>query len=207
MIDFEHEFVRGDIALPTILALHGMGGDEKAWLGPVAEVAPQWSVLSPRGQVLEEGKARFFRRFTEEILDLDDLERRAHYLAEFLIWAERHYGLDSHNTVVFGFSDGADIGAALLLLHPEMARGAALFRARATVRPKPLPDLERMQILLVGGERDDVVPASALENLYQIFLQCSAQVELVWHEGGHELGPADLELARGLLERIAPRLP
>ena len=47
---------------PTLLLLHGTGGDERDLL-PLAEmIAPAQSVLSVKGNVSENGMPRFFAR-------------------------------------------------------------------------------------------------------------------------------------------------
>jgi predicted esterase len=70
--------------LPTILALHGTGGNERDLLGLVQAIAPGCGVLSLRGNVSERGMPRFFRRFAEGVFDLEDVQVRAGQIATFL---------------------------------------------------------------------------------------------------------------------------
>ena len=55
---------------PTLLLLHGTGGDERDLLPLGRTLAPQAGLLSPRGKVLEQGMSRFFRRLAEGVFDL-----------------------------------------------------------------------------------------------------------------------------------------
>ena len=70
---------------------------------------------------------RFFHRLAEGVFDEDDVRRRAHELADFVGEARESYGLAA--PVAVGFSNGANIAAALLLLRPGTLAGAALLRA------------------------------------------------------------------------------
>ena len=70
--------------MPPLLLLHGTGGNEDD-LMPLGEaLLPGAARLSPRGQVLENGAPRFFRRLAEGVFDLDDLKTRTHQLADFV---------------------------------------------------------------------------------------------------------------------------
>jgi hypothetical protein len=67
----------------TLLLLHGTGGDEHDML-PLGGLMPGANLLSPRGQVLENGQARFFRRLSEGVFDVEDVRHRAGDLAAFV---------------------------------------------------------------------------------------------------------------------------
>jgi len=72
-LGFEHVHVPGASGW-TLLLLHGTGGDEHQLVELGRRLAPQASLLSPRGKVLEQGVApRFFARRSVMELDLDDL--------------------------------------------------------------------------------------------------------------------------------------
>ena len=70
---------------------------------------------------------RFFRRLAEGVFDEADVRRRADELADFIAAAREAYGLAA--PIAVGFSNGANIAAALLLLRPEALAGAVLLRA------------------------------------------------------------------------------
>ena len=112
----------------TLLLLHGTGGNEDDLIPLGSELSPGSSMLSPRGKVLENGMPRFFRRFAEGVFDVEDLKYRTNELAGFIEAASSRYGFDQNSIVGVGYSNGANIGASLLLLHPGVLRGAVLFR-------------------------------------------------------------------------------
>src|SRR3954462_4900387 len=115
--DFIHAFVPGTSAR-TLLLLHGTGGTENDLVPLGRSLDPTAALLSPRGKVLENGMPRFFRRLAEGVFDEQDLIRRTHELADFIGEAAEHYRFDPKNIVAVGYSNGANIAAATLLLHP-----------------------------------------------------------------------------------------
>jgi phospholipase/carboxylesterase len=114
---------------PPILLLHETGGNEDDLLPLGGMIAPGSALLSPRGKVLEGSMPRFFRRLREGIFDEEDLHRRAHERADFIAQARESYNLAA--LIAVGFSNGANIAAAVLQLRPEALAGAALLRCRS----------------------------------------------------------------------------
>src|ERR1051326_3224821 len=96
----------------TLLLLHGTGGNENDLLPLGRAIAPSAALLSPRGQVLEHGMPRFFRRLAEGVFDEDDVRRRAGELADFVVAARQRYDLAA--PIALGYSNGANIAAAVL---------------------------------------------------------------------------------------------
>ncbi len=157
-LSFHHRFEPGtEPARPPILLLHGTGGDEDDLLPLGRTLAPGSALLSPRGKVLESGMPRFFRRLAEGVFDEDDVRRRADELADFIAEARAAYGLAA--PVAVGFSNGANIAAALLLLRPEALAGAALLRAMVPLATPPAADLTGKPVLLLTGAADPIVRA------------------------------------------------
>src|SRR5579859_347558 len=181
--------------LPTLLLLHGTGGDENDLLELGAALLPGAAILSPRGKVLENGMTRFFRRLAAGIFDLEDLRRRTHELADFALAAVAAHGLDSR-LVAIGLSNGANIAAAMLLLRPEVLSGALLFRAMVPLEPERRPDLAGVRALIASGRQDSIVPADQPERLARMLAEAGAEVGLRWSPGGHRLGGEDLEAGR-----------
>lgn len=202
--DFVHRFVpgRGDSSL-TLLLLHGTGGDENDLL-PLAEaLAPDAAVLSPRGKVLERGMPRFFRRLAEGVFDQQDLAFRTHELAAFLEDAARRYGFATSSLVAAGFSNGANIAASVLLLHPGLLRGAILLSPMVPFEPPAPPKLAGTRVFIGAGRADPIAPATQAERLGRILESGGADVTLHWHPGGHALTPSEVTAARAWLAESA----
>jgi phospholipase/carboxylesterase len=181
---------------PTLLLLHGTGGDERDLLALGPALSPGAGVLSPRGQVLERGMPRFFRRLAEGVFDLDDLRQRTDDLANFVTRAAAHYGFDASRVMAAGFSNGANIAASLLLLRPEVLAGAILFRAMVPLVPDPLTTREGRHVLLSNGSADPLISAAETERLAALLQAAGIDVTLRVQRAGHELTPVDVTQAR-----------
>ena len=199
---FRYRFQPGtDPTLPPLLLLHGTGGDESALLPLGQQVAPGAALLSPRGRVLENGMPRFFRRLAEGVFDEADLRAQAAALAGFVAAARDAHGLAA--PVALGFSNGANIAAGLLLLHPGVLAGAALLRAMVPLREPPLAQLAGTPVLLLAGAADPIVPAANSEALARGLAQAGATVDHRVLPAGHGLTRPDLELVQGWLQGLA----
>lgn len=200
-----HRFLPGEEEL-VLLLLHGTGGDENDLLPLGRALRPGAALLSPRGNVLEQGMARFFRRLAPGVFDQQDLVRRTQELADFLEEASSHYGFDPRRVVAVGLSNGANIAASLLLLRPGALAGAVLFRPMVPLEPPALPDLSAVPLLLAAGRHDHMVPPGESERLAGLLRAAGAEVELLWVEAGHGLTREEVTHAAAWLERRKQRL-
>jgi len=177
----------------TLLLLHGTGGNEDDLIPLASELSPGSSMLSPRGKVLENGMPRFFRRFAEGIFDVEDLKYRTNELADFIKAASSRYGFDPNSIVGVGYSNGANIGASLLFLHPGILHGAVLFRPMVPFVPEKQPDLTGNPVYVSAGVTDSIVARSETEKLVKMLREYRADVTLSWVETGHALAGRELQ--------------
>jgi phospholipase/carboxylesterase len=190
---------------PTLLLLHGTGGDENDLLPLGRMLDERAALLSPRGKVLENGMPRFFRRLSMGVFDEEDLVNRTHELASFVEEAASEYGLDPKRLFAVGFSNGANIAASLLLLHPGLLAGAVLLRAMTPFELETLPDLSGTPVYLAAGRSDQMIPPESTERLAELLREAGAKVTLDWQPGGHGIGRAEVEAARDWLAGVIPR--
>ena len=197
VLGFVHIFVPAEKPdSPTLLLLHGTGGDERDLLGLGRELCPGAAFLGVRGKVLENGMPRFFRRFAEGVFDVDDLKARTNELAKFIDVAAEHYGFTKRHLVAVGYSNGANITASLIFLHPHYLAAGVLFRAQVPFTPDLVRNFSELSVFLAAGMRDTIVPRDQTEQLAAILQSGQADVSLFWHRGGHELGDDDIEAAK-----------
>ncbi|MDQ5813843.1 MAG: alpha/beta hydrolase [Actinomycetota bacterium] len=189
---------------PTLILLHGTGGDENDLLPLGRMLDERAALLSPRGKVLENGMPRFFRRLSMGVFDEEDLVNRTHELASFVEEAASEYGLDPKRLFAVGFSNGANIAASLLLLHPGLLAGAVLLRAMTPFELETLPDLSGTPVYLAAGRSDQMIPPESTEHLAELLRGAGAEVTLDWQPGGHGIGRAEVEAARAWLAGVIP---
>ncbi len=169
-----------------LLLLHGTGGDENDLLPLGRTVAPGAGLLSPRGRTLEAGMPRFFRRLAEGVFDEEDLTRRTHELADFVEQARADYGLPA--PIALGFSNGANIAAAMLLL-----------RAMSPFEKPPAAVLDGKPVLIVSGSFDPIIPEENAARLAATLTGAGAEVEHRSLPTGHGLSQADLGFVQAWL--------
>src|SRR5471032_1311716 len=163
-LKFIHRYIPAtQPGLPTLLLLHGTGGDENDLIPLGEQLLPGAALLSPRGKVFENGMPRFFCRLAEGVFDLEDLKLRTQELAAFVAQARNIYGITA--PIAVGFSNGANIAASLLLSQPDVLRGAVLLRAMLPFEPQPPPNLSGKPVLLLSGSKDTMIPAVASKRL------------------------------------------
>lgn len=202
-LSFTHRFEQGTRGALPLLLLHGTGGDENDLLPLGRTLAPGAPLLSPRGPVLENGMPRLFRRLSEGVFDEADVIRRANDLADFVTAARQRYGLAA--PLALGFSNGANIAAAVLLLRPQALAGAVLLRPMVPLTQPPEADLAGKPVLMLSGAMDPIVPVENAARLARQFAAGGGEVEHRVLPGGHGLTQADINLARDWISlRSAP---
>jgi phospholipase/carboxylesterase len=183
----------------TLLLLHGPAGDEHELLPVAQALQPTAAILSPRGQINEEGSSRFFRRVTEDVFDLGDLQRRAEQLAAFVAGASIRYRFDPREVVAVGLSDGATLASTLMLAWPATLAGAVLFRSAAPAMPPRMPKLPGTPVLLANGRYDPVVQPEDTEDLAALLRVAGADVSVALQTAAQQIVQADIEEARSWL--------
>ena len=201
--EFTHRFVaaNGPRRSPiTLLTLHGTGGDEDDLIPLAQRISDEAAILSPRGKVNEQGMYRFFTRLAPGVFDEQEVITRAHELADFLVQASTRYGRALDQMVPLGYSNGANIAAALLFVRPEILNRAILLRPMLPLSTHRLEHLEGTEILVLKGTEDRVIPAESTEQLIDLLRRAGAEVTVVEVDAGHELTETDVVVAARWLE-------
>lgn len=185
-----HQFIPAKSGDLTVLLLHGTGGDENDLIPIGRAVAPGAALLSPLGNVLEGGSRRFFRRLAPGVFDEADIRLRAQELADFVSQFK------TGRLMALGYSNGANIAAALMLLHPGVLNGAVLLRPMTPLVPNVLPDLAGTRVQIQAGMEDDMTTPANTEGLAKLLSSAGAAVEVRWMDAGHDLGPGDFQAAK-----------
>ncbi|MBP1989940.1 alpha/beta hydrolase [Paenibacillus eucommiae] len=193
----KHVFIEGKRKdLPTLLLLHGTGGNERDLLSLAEIIAPDASVLGVRGNVLENGMPRFFRRLAEGVFDIEDLIFRTQELNDHISDFAEQYSFNRDHVVAIGYSNGANIAASLLYHHQNSLQGAILFHAMVPRQHIELPSLANVPVFIGAGKRDSLIDPEQTKELSAHLRQAGADVTEYWTEGGHQLTREEVEKAK-----------
>ncbi|WP_237684249.1 alpha/beta hydrolase [Pseudaminobacter soli (ex Zhang et al. 2022)] len=184
----------------TLVLLHGSGGDETTLLPLASRASPHASLIGVAGRVTQEGTKRWYQRLTPTSFDQKDIRAEAAAFADFLETAQRAKTLDLDHTVFVGYSNGANLLAALCLLHPGLVERAVLLRPMPVLEDVPSADLSRSRFLMVIGEEDETY-APFGPGLEKLLRDHGARVDPRVVKAGHLLGDQDVEVVAGWLDR------
>lgn len=180
----------------TLLLLHGTGGNELDLLPVARKIDGDASTLSVRGDVLENGMPRFFKRLAEGVFDEEDLIARTKALNEFLDQSAKEYDFDRDHVIAIGYSNGANIAGSLLFHYQDALKGAILHHPMVPRRGIKLPDLSGKSVFITAGTNDPICPSSESEDLQSLLENANAQVDIHWEDNGHQLTLSEIEAAR-----------
>ncbi|HJP85310.1 MAG TPA: alpha/beta hydrolase [Gemmatimonadaceae bacterium] len=194
-LGFIHRFIPGEDSSETLLVLHGTGGNENDLVGIGQAIAPGAAILSPRGNVLENGAPRFFRRISEGVFDPKEVRARGDELARFIRAAVVTYRLDASRVFALGYSNGANIASTVMLLDPGAIQGSILLRPMVVYEPPEKKDLGGSSVFISAGRMDQIVPTTSVDQLAEMFRAANADVTLKWQLAGHNLVPSEVREA------------
>jgi predicted esterase len=196
-LGFIHRFLPAEDSSQgeTLVVLHGTGGDENDLIGIGQAIAPGAAIVSPRGNVLEAGAPRFFKRLAEGVFDPKEVRSRAEELARFIRRAVITYRLDPARVFALGYSNGANIASTVMLVEPGILQGAILFRPMLVYEPNEKSDLIGSAVFISAGRMDPIVPVASVERLAELFESTHAEVTLKWQLAGHSLVPSEVREA------------
>lgn len=198
---YHHKSAAGTPGGPLLFTFHGTGGDEHQFFDLAPRIAPDASVVSPRGDISEMGAARFFRRTGEGVYDMEDLARATAKMAGFV---RSHVDEAKPSAVLgLGYSNGANILATTIFAEPALFDAAVLMHPLIPFEPRIAGDLSGRRVLITAGRHDPICPPDLTTRLESWLRAAGADVTLVWHEGGHEVRPSEIEAAHSFLAGVA----
>jgi len=191
-----HLFEQGsEPAAPTLVLLHGTGGTERDLIPLGGLISPGSSLLSVRGNVLENGMPRFFRRLAEGVFDEEDLVARTAELYAFLNEAAERYGIDRSSFVAVGYSNGANIAGSLLFHYADAFKGVILHHPMVPLRGRSLPNLSGIPVFIGAGTNDPICSSDESKELDALLSDAGASVTVHWENFGHQLTKTEVDAA------------
>ncbi len=190
-----HIYKQGAADHPVFLLLHGTGGSESDLIDIAHFIDAKATILSLRGEVTEDGLTRHSKRFGPMTFDQLDLNKRTHDLQHFIEWAAPHYGLDIHQIIGIGYSNGANLLASHMFRYPQAIKGAILFHPMSGGEISDVPNLFQLPIFIGAGNNDPICPPEMTADLQQKLQKFGANVSLSWHNYGHQLSYEEIQKA------------
>jgi phospholipase/carboxylesterase len=177
----------------TLVLLHGSGQDETSLVSFGAKIAPNAVLLAVRGRVVQDGSNRWYRRLTPVSFDQQDIRSEAKAFAEFLKQVTLQYKLDPKRTTFLGYSNGANLVNAVMMLYPDLVKQAVLLRSMPVLTGTTEADLANARVLTVSGASDRLYApfAPALEDMLRSH---GARVEARSIKSDHGLGKDDVKV-------------
>ena len=186
----------GDATAYTLLLLHGTGGDERDLLPLAKEFGPGINILSLRGNVLEGGMPRFFKRLGMGVFDEQDLLFRTHELVAFVRELAVKEKFDAGKVIALGYSNGANIAGSTLILHPDFLAGAILYRPMQPFKiigggviNKNIP------VFMSNGNADPTIDPADTQRYVDILQNTGFKVTNYNLPAGHGLTKKDVDLS------------
>ena len=183
-----------------LFLFHGTGGDESQFVGLGRELEPDATLVAPRGDVSEHGAARYFRRTAEGVYDMEDLARASSKMAGFV---RAHVERTRPARVIgLGYSNGANILAATMFHSPTLFHAAVLMHPLIPFAPKVDGNLNAARALITAGRRDPICPPGLTSRLDAELRTLGCDVQLEWHDGGHEIRPNEIAAAKRFVANL-----
>lgn len=183
----------------TIFLLHGTGGDETDLLPLVAPLRTTYNFVGLKGNVSEQGMARFFERTAAGQFNQANIRQEASKLAAFLqAWYEKNHV--SANEVAFvGYSNGANMILALMFLYPALIDRGVLLHPMLPFQPEK-SDLQHKKFLLTYGVHDQMIPLTESQKVMATLKKAGAEVTLITHDGGHQIQSQEVTALHAFLQ-------
>jgi len=198
-----HRLLPAGYGRPLLFLFHGTGGDEDQFVALGSQLLPGAGIVSPRGDVTEHGANRFFRRTAEGVYDMADLARGTAKMTSF---ADAQVAGQQPSAVAgLGYSNGANILASIIFARPDMFDAAVLMHPLIPFKPQVDGSLAGRRILVTAGRHDPICPPAQTEALALHLRGAGAQVDVLWHDGGHEIRPSEIAAAQDFLAPL--RIP
>lgn len=187
----------------TIVLLHGSGGNEASLVPFAQQVWPRATLLGIRGRVQQDGRTRWYARITPVKFDQKDVRTEADAFVNFLTKLADEDQIDLSRTTFVGYSNGANLLAATMMLHPDLVKKAVLMRSMPVLDQTPVANLTKAKVLVVTGS-DDKMYAPFAPALSGLLRTSGAKVDARVVKAGHMIGKPDVSLVTAWLSGQGP---
>ena len=177
----------------VMILMHGSGGDETTLVSLASRIAPDATLIGIRGRVVQDGIKRWYKRVTPTEFDQQDVRAEAAAFVSFLTELASRQKLDLSAATFLGYSNGANLIAAMTQLYPDVVRKAVLLRAMPVLSETGSVDLSDSRFLTIAGEKDKLYFPFA-PKLEAMLKGNGAKVDFRVIPSGHGIGDDDVRI-------------
>lgn len=201
MAEFINYFQDGDHSLPTILMLHGTGGDEKDLLDIAEFIGRDNPKLGIRGRIVEGGANRYFAHLPSGQFDLQSLQTESAALFQEVHKLAEEYKVDEDSMIMLGFSNGANVGL-YAMLHKLTPIKRGIFMHAMALTDKIDPDASVGKVWMSHGILDPIVHERNFALIQKYVKNSGGQITTFEHNRGHEVTMEEIQDAKNWLDKL-----
>jgi len=201
---FIHRFYKPENASnELVILLHGSGGNETSLVPLATKIWPRATLLGIRGRVMQDGGTRWYKRITPVKFDQKDIKLEANAFVTFLTRLADDKDLDLTHATFVGYSNGANLLAATMMLHPDLVKRAVLMRSMPVLDNAPAANLSKARVLTITGE-DDKLYSPFAPALSALLRSGGAKVDARTIDADHMLGEKDIAAISQWVASLGP---
>jgi len=186
----------------TFVLFHGTGGSKEDLIPLARMIDEEANILSIEGDVEEAGMKRFFKRIKPGVFDEEDLIERTHSLYDTLNALAKEKGLDRDNFIALGYSNGANIIASTIYHYTKPFKAVFLHHPMMPFENMECHAQHDLPVFIGAGNNDPICPSAQTLRLAKTLNNCEAQVDIHWHDSGHELTQSELDAAKKFYDTL-----
>ncbi|KAB2655329.1 alpha/beta hydrolase [Brucella tritici] len=201
---FIHRFYKPENASnELVILLHGSGGNETSLVPLASKIWPRATLLGIRGRVMQDGGTRWYKRISPVKFDQKDVKLEANAFVTFLTRLADDKDLDLTHATFVGYSNGANLLAATMMLHPDLVKRAVLMRSMPVLDNAPVANLSKARVLTITGEEDKLYSPFA-PALSALLRSGGARVDARTIDADHMLGEKDIAAITQWVASLGP---
>lgn len=176
----------------VLFLYHGTGGMETDLLPLVKPFQKSHTIVGLRGNVVENGMPRFFKRLDFGIFDQENIKEEVGKLVMFINdWAKEHT-VKTENILHVGYSNGANFILAAMFYHPEIIKKAALLHPMLPFEPDKKLDLSKQELFVSWGQYDQMIKPEQSKQVVEILNTHAAKITEITTEEGHGITESEI---------------
>ncbi len=139
---------------------------------------------------MQDGGTRWYKRITPVKFDQKDVKLEANAFVTSLTRLAEEKELDLSHATFVGYSNGANLLAATMMLHPDLVKRAVLMRSMPVLDNVSVANLGKARVLTITGQEDKLYSPFA-PALSALLRSGGAKVDARTIEADHMLGEKD----------------